>query len=763
MILEFKQWSGAKMSIHVTEMTSLQIEVDTDPDAALAKISELLEQTPDKTSRCTLLLFRAAALTNKGEITAAKQLSQEVTNIALLDQDNYLLSKCYWILSVCNRDDPVAEKRFVDLSLEAALQTKDNDLIGEAHDGMGDYFFNQGDFHTALRKYKQALTLVAKGDNPRLTEMILQSISGAYYMLRKHRKAREFIIAALEINKKTRSTEDRIAELINLAILNQKLMRFEEMEADIAEAISTAEKADNPSLLAAALSNAASFMLDLGNYEKGIEISYKCLDVLPLDDYPENLQTRMVLKINIANAYLQIGDMRRAKEYLSPLTKAAENNNDFEFLIQCKLLWMDIHWAAGELIEAEQAAKEAQKLCRKHKIYEKMIIIQESIAARYEKANKHRQCIATYKSMVKTLRRQLKTLQDTPQDKGISISVHDHGLAQKTGKALSQGINVSSECVMYEFVGHSPAAETIRNKINVAAHNPTANVLIIGETGTGKEIVANLIHNLSPRCSHPMISVNTAAIPSSLMESELFGHKKGAFTNAYQDSQGLFLRADQGTLFLDEISEMPFDLQVKLLRVLESRKVTPLGGTKEIAFRCRIISSTNRDLHSLVHKHAFRLDLMHRLNTFVIDIPPLRQRPEDIPLLIKYYRDKFAADMSISPPVIKSSFLNTLTSYHFPGNVRELVNIVHRMMILYQESVWKSEQLVELGIVTIQKKPCLVLKENHQHAERDEIIEALQKVGGKQKAAAILLGYSESTLCRRIAKYALEEYTPRGK
>jgi DNA-binding NtrC family response regulator len=635
-------------------------------------------------------------------------------------------------------------------------------LIGEAYDSVGEHYYDQGDFTSAIKQYKIALTLATKHSNRPLIEKILQHISGAYYMLRKSGKATEFLLAALEINKLTGNKVERIAELTNLAILKNMLKQHQESEQYIAEAMTTAEEVNSIPLHAIVLTNSASFLLDTGNFRMSIEVSKRCLEVLPIDKYPQNHRTRIVLELNLATAYTRLGEYSEAKEYLTHVSKAAEDIEDLELIIQCKLLWMELHWAAGVYAETERIAKEALKLCRKHKMFDKMIRIQESLARKYETAHKVPQCIATYKSMMKVFRKQQLALQDTLQEKCISISVHNYGSEQQTRLNVKNEIGNSSGGQVEVFVGQSSMAESIRNQINIAAQNSTVNVLITGESGTGKEVVANMIHKLSSRSRHPMIAINTAAIPSSLMESELFGYKKGAFTNAYIDSQGIFQRAHLGTVFLDEISEMPFDLQVKLLRVLEVRKVTPLGGNKEIPFNCRIISSTNRDLQSMVIMKLFRLDLMHRLNTFVINIPPLRDRPEDISVLVKYYVSMFAAEMVTPRPIIKSSFLNALTRYSFPGNVRELVNIVQRMMILYQGTAWSSEQLKEIGIIPASGKPGMALKERFHKAERDEIIEALQKAGGKQKAAAIILGYSESTLCQRIVQYGIKEYTQRG-
>lgn len=316
-----------------------------------------------------------------------------------------------------------------------------------------------------------------------------------------------------------------------------------------------------------------------------------------------------------------------------------------------------------------------------------------------------------------------------------------------------------------DFIGKSEAHRKVLEAALMAAQHPYATVLILGESGTGKDVIARIIHFNSARKNAALVSVNMAAISPSLMESEFFGHKKGSFTSAVSDNKGHFLEANNGTLFLDEISEMPFNMQAKLLRVLESRKLTPVGSSKEIAFDTRVISSTNRNILQMITNDLFRLDLFHRLNTIEIHIPPLRERPEDIEPLILHYSEKIARELKLPVPKIESSFIRRLQDYRFPGNVRELKNIIERLLIMQSEAVWDSKTLAKLPSLNLGHKPepGKDIKLRQAMLEKDEIIEALQKCQGKQKDAARLLGVSESTLTRRISAYKLEIYTRKGK
>src|ERR1700728_2980884 len=231
------------------------------------------------------------------------------------------------------------------------------------------------------------------------------------------------------------------------------------------------------------------------------------------------------------------------------------------------------------------------------------------------------------------------------------------------------------------IVGVSPAMEKLKHTIRTVASTQST-VLIYGESGTGKELVARALHVCSPRAAEPFVSINCGAFPETLLESELFGYVKGAFTGANQNKRGLFEVADQGTIFLDEISEMSLTMQVKLLRVLQERSVRPVGGTNEIPIDVRVIAATNRDLDRQVAENTFREDLYYRLSVIPVRVPPLRERPEDISLLVNHFLKKYAAAAGRSILRIHKDSLNTLCGYEWPGNVRQLENTVELAVAL---------------------------------------------------------------------------------
>jgi transcriptional regulator with GAF, ATPase, and Fis domain len=289
-------------------------------------------------------------------------------------------------------------------------------------------------------------------------------------------------------------------------------------------------------------------------------------------------------------------------------------------------------------------------------------------------------------------------------------------------------------------VGSSAALKRILRQVEVVA--PTdANVLILGETGTGKELVARAIHRLSPRKNLPFISLNCAAIPTGLLESELFGYERGAFTGALAQKIGRFEMAHRGTLFLDEVGDIPLDLQPKLLRALQEKSFERLGGTRTIPIDVRLVAATNRNLSQMMGDKLFRSDLYYRLKVFPITTPALRDHPEDIPILARHFTNKYAAKMDRKIDKIPSETMRALVSWHWPGNVRELENFIERSVILSRGPSLRAP-LAEIraeGTVSASSSTL-------EQVEREHILRVLRESGGVVTTAATRLGLHRTTL-----------------
>ncbi|HEY9059568.1 MAG TPA: sigma-54 dependent transcriptional regulator [Pseudobacteroides sp.] len=308
------------------------------------------------------------------------------------------------------------------------------------------------------------------------------------------------------------------------------------------------------------------------------------------------------------------------------------------------------------------------------------------------------------------------------------------------------------------IIGSSKKMQEVFQLIDKVADTP-ATILITGESGTGKELVANAIHNKSTRKDKPYIKVNCGAIPEALLESELFGYEKGAFTGAQNRKVGRFDRAQGGTLFLDEIGDLPLHLQVKILRVLQEREFERVGGTEVIKANVRIISATNRDLEKMVQEGAFREDLLYRLKIIPIQIPALRDRKEDIPQLVDYFINKFAREMSKETIIMDEDALDILTHYDFPGNIRELENIIERLVILtIDRKITVSILPKEIVKGAFSKRDNFRLPSEGislEEVEESFVRQALELAKGNQTQAARLLGISRHALIYRMEKFKI--------
>ena len=320
-----------------------------------------------------------------------------------------------------------------------------------------------------------------------------------------------------------------------------------------------------------------------------------------------------------------------------------------------------------------------------------------------------------------------------------------------------------------EMIGESPIMRQVFNLVQKVAASDSS-VLIGGESGTGKELIARAVHSYSNRSAGPFVPINCGAIPESLIESELFGHKKGSFTGAIADAKGLFRQAEGGTIFLDEIAELPLQMQSKLLRVLQERKVKPVGGQEDIPVNLRVIAATNKELKREVAAGRFREDLYYRLNVIHILLPPLREREEDIPFLVRHFFKKICQEKGKTPPQISPEALQLLLRYPFPGNVRELENIIERAMVLGGNAILPEHLPLEISRTAVQsQEDCKVLEVGDlrelpidlevelSSIEKKYLNAAMKLSQGKKSRAAELLGLNFRSLRYRLKKYGLEE------
>ncbi len=310
---------------------------------------------------------------------------------------------------------------------------------------------------------------------------------------------------------------------------------------------------------------------------------------------------------------------------------------------------------------------------------------------------------------------------------------------------------VSDKALPLDFVGSSPAMQDVISLIRRVAPTPWT-VLIKGETGTGKSLLARLIHQLSPRSDGPFVEINCAAVPENLFESELFGHEKGAFTGATNSRRGKFEAAKGGTLFLDEVGDLPLNLQAKMLKAIQDKSISRLGSEREIPIDVRIMAATNRELEKMISGGEFREDLYYRLNVFQFTVPPLRERKEDLPDLIDYFVNRYAT----GGIRFDADALGTLVKYTFPGNVRELEHMIQRMITLCRTTLIGVRDLPP-EVVNNRQESSGTLNGRLAEVEKQMLVDALEKSGWVQTRAADLLGVSERVLRYKMEKLGLKD------
>jgi formate hydrogenlyase transcriptional activator len=346
--------------------------------------------------------------------------------------------------------------------------------------------------------------------------------------------------------------------------------------------------------------------------------------------------------------------------------------------------------------------------------------------------------------------------QDLPEKQRILANM----AANCTNEALISKEEHCAETGFAGIVGESRALREVLELVDMVAGTDST-VMLRGETGTGKELIAHAIHNRSRRRSKPFVKVNCAAIPSGLLESELFGFERGAFTGAIMQKAGRLELADQGTLFLDEIGDIPLELQPKLLRLLQEREFERLGSTRTKQVNVRVIAATHRDLEDMVLHNEFRSDLYYRLNVVPISIPPLRERPEDIPLLVRHFVRQFSRQMNKTVEAISPEAMEALVQYPWPGNIRELQNIIERSVVIHDRGnlavkrSWLCRQLFP------SEPPALASFAGSAMADRDTIGAALARARGRvsgPSGAAAMLGLPPSTLESRIRAMNINKY-----
>ncbi|MDY0152597.1 MAG: sigma 54-interacting transcriptional regulator [Candidatus Cloacimonas sp.] len=723
------------------------------------------KQTNNEDHRKQLQYLYARALVTMNQKGEAEEQILVLLSKAVEQGDHLLISKCNIVLSKCVADNSFSDKknRYLDIAYDAARKSGNNRVIAECLVHFGVFYTALNDRTNALKAFTKAERLCEKLQDADISLQLKIGFGSAYYKFGEHLNAVMYLTDALQLSVTSGDINRQLLIINNLSTLYSVMSRFEEAEKTLQRGIKIAETNDIPMRKVLLLFNLGVLSMRCQNFQPALDQFLETMHYAEAIGF-DNPQFRIELYSNLAGCYRYVDDSTSANEFLVKAEELAKHINSDVLAKEIELNRANLLMSMGALKEAKKLLQNVSKYFRKHKLFDQLIVTQLNLAEYYEIIKDFPNAIKHLKAINPIYLEYMSTTmaeKTSEFDKQIKSLLARFDQVQKNYDKLASQV---SGRILGEFVGCSNQHKKVLETAMMAAQHPNASILITGESGTGKDVVANLIHMNSIRKSGPFVAVNVSAITPSLIESELFGHCKGSFTGAVEDHKGFFQQANHGTLFLDEIGDMPKDLQSKLLRVLESRKVTPVGSAKEIPFDCRIISSTNRDLESMLKDNLFRLDLFHRLNTLEISISPLRNRSEDVIPLIEYYSEVLSAQNNRKKPVLDSSFLAQVRQHPFPGNVRELKNMIERLFILCPDNIWDDRALAYLGINRDMKiSDQSGITQIVQQTEKDAIIKALNESEGKQKDAARVLNMSESTLTRKIEKYSLEVYTRKGR
>ena len=599
------------------------------------------------------------------------------------------------------------------------------------------YHFHLGNFHARLLHYEKAVEEYRKSYRIRSelqqelkTAEIYNALGRVMELMKQFPDAISNYEESLRIRKKYQDQSGISKVLNNLGVIYYHLDDLKRAETFYQEALTIKKAIQDQQGIANLLTNIGLLEIRKGNLEEAEKL------------YLTSFELRKKLKQNdlIGNSLLNLGllyvkknDFSEAEIFFDKAMKVADRSQD-------KQLKMRTHKALSHLFEEKEDFKSA---------YANYHLYSELYSSFLEQNNQTR-----IHNLIKKMDAERKQFEEElfkqklESEKKVSQLTKQMHFFQTDYNLISKQI---SNRWNLQFIGDSEVSKKILSDVKKVGASPNTNVLICGESGVGKEIIAELIHRVSIRKEKPFFALNCAAIPEQLLESELFGYVKGAFTNATKDKHGVFESCHGGTLFLDEIGEMPPTLQTKLLRVIDQQKCRRIGSTHEIHFDVRILSATNRHISEMLDRNYFRNDLYQRIATYEIKIPPLRKRKKDILPLTYHFLQFFSKEMKIPIPILADDIQKILLSYSFPGNVRELKNMIERAMINCNDGFLKKEDLQVKSYSKSERKENFNLESN----EIQIIKEALKDDNFNQTSAAKKLGISRQALYRKIKKYQI--------
>ncbi len=644
--------------------------------------------------------------------------------------------------------------KFLKLSLDLINETDDKLSIPNRYTNLGFLYENSGDYETAEKYYLQGLDYANRNNYQKAMHMALAALGRLKMAIQEYNEAIKYFTETLNLMDNNAEDDNRLAAINNLAccyigVKNHKksLEYFNLMPLEWL-------KKNDPQFYYSTLMNMAISEISLGKYKAAEEKLQISSEFAQKNKEPLLLQNCYT---TLGSLYSKSNRLNKAISTYQKLIKIAEENENKQQLNNFYQYIADVYMKNEQHKQAITYYKKSQKLCIEQHFTRKLIQILLSLSESYSSIEQPAKAYKTLKKYIETKDKYEEDLKKK-ENKKSKDSTYEAGRSRqyKFSEGLSLISKEMSNKIGEQIIGNSAVMDKLIHETFLTSSSSEASILLLGESGTGKDLIAKLIHYASVRHNGPFVAVNSAVFSAGLVQSALFGHRKGAFTGASYDYIGYFEEAHNGTIFFDEISEMPPDIQANLLRILENKVVKRLGDSKTYKTDFRLVSASNKDIYSLIEQNKFRFDLFNRINTVEIHIPPLRDRKEDIPLLIEHFFNVISQRLQKKLPIISQDAINMLCDYDFPGNVRELKNIVERLILFCKNSKIRRDDVFFLNSGHSKEIQSYKLENlNLAGNEQKLIMEAMKRTDNVQVEAAKILGISSYALNRRLKKITI--------
>lgn len=651
----------------------------------------------------------------------------------------------YWL-----RNEIDLSIKYLSDSLRIINETEIIDEIPERYTNLGFIYEYTGSYQQAENYYQEGLAFALKNNYDDALRLAYAGLGRLHLRLKKYQQAVKYFEKHLALIKEPDQSLEAATTKSNIAMAFMHLNRTDKSLGISLQLEQEWIRRAEPDLYYTVIMNIGTCYCNNKELEKARSYYLRAMDYADnIKDVPLMIST----EINLAYVEFYSGKLDDAIDYLQKALKMIEKGKNKRQYLEILNFLGTIFLQQNKYYTALEQLKSAEELANELGDKLKYIDITNDIAFCH---NKLRNYQMAYNALLKSneLRNEIE-LNRNDKDIEIENKIVDSG--NKYQYIYSNSISLISKelstKIGQSLIGRSREMQDVIEKAFIAAKNQTLNVSIYGESGTGKELIAKLIHYASKRANHPFVEVNSAVFTTSLAESSLFGHKRGAFTGAVENYIGYIESAHQGTLFLDEISEMPKEIQSMLLRVLETKNIKPLGGKNYEQIDFRLICASNHDIRKLAEEHKFRFDLFNRINTLEIKLPALREHKSDIPLLINYFVTMISEDIGMKVPVITKSALDKMYNYNYPGNIRELKNIIQSLLLFCKKDAIDADEVL---IPVNSKIDDTAVFDNLDLAanEKKLISLAMDKADNVITNAAKLLGISSYALSRRLKKYS---------